>query len=101
MNTTPQTPAPAAAPSILGTVLQTAASIAPALAAADPKVAAVVALAPVAITLLTAATQLQQAGVIPAQQLVDLFQEVGNGIQSTHDEWAAMNAADAAKAGSQ
>lgn len=78
------------------TILQTAASLAPALAATDPKVAAVVALAPVALQLLQSATQLQQAGVLPAEELASLFASIGRGIQSTHDQWAAMNAADAA-----
>jgi hypothetical protein len=81
---------------IATTALQTAASLAPTLAATDPKVAAIVALAPVAIQLLQSATQLQQAGVLPPEQLAALFASIGTGIQSTHDQWAAMNAADAA-----
>ena len=81
---------------IASTALQSALAVAPALAAADPKIAAVVALAPVAIQLLQSATTLQQAGVLPAVQLASLFASIGQGIQSTHDQWAAMNAADAA-----
>lgn len=83
---------------IAATALQTALAVAPALAAADPKIAAVVALAPVAIQLLQSATSLQQAGVLPAAQLAGLFASIGQGIQSTHDQWAAMNAADVAGA---
>lgn len=83
---------------IAQTVLQTAAAMAPTLAAGDPKVAAIVMLAPVALQLLQSATQLQQAGVLPPEQLAGLFASIGRGIQSTHDEWAAMNAAEAAPA---
>jgi hypothetical protein len=83
---------------VVGTAIQTAAALAPALVATDPKVAAVVALAPVALQLLQSATQLQQAGILPADQLASLFASIGRGIQSTHDQWAAMNAADAAAA---
>lgn len=79
-------------------VLQSLEAAAPVIAAGSPQVAAVVALAPVAIQLLQSATQLQQAGVLPPEQLAALFASIGQGIQSTHDKWAAMNAADAAKA---
>lgn len=81
---------------IVETAVQTVGALAPTLAAADPRVAAVVALAPLAIQLLDAATKAQQAGVIPPEQLAGLFLSVGQGIQSTHVQWAAMNAADAA-----
>lgn len=80
------------------TALQTAVSLSPLLAAGSPQVAAVVALAPVAIQLLQSAMQLQQAGVLPPEQLAALFASIGQGIQSTHNQWATMNAADAAKA---
>jgi hypothetical protein len=79
-------------------VLQSLGTAGAAVAGANPQVAAVVALAPVAIQLLQSATQLQQAGVLPPDQLAALFAKVGEGIQSTHERWAAMNAADAAKA---
>lgn len=81
------------------TALDTAAALAPTLAAIDPKVAIVAELAPLAIQLLQAATAAQQAGLIPAEQLAGLFASVGTGIQSTHDEWVAMNRTDAAHAG--
>jgi acyl-CoA reductase-like NAD-dependent aldehyde dehydrogenase len=80
------------------TALQTAASLAPALAAGDPRVAAIASLAPLALTLLQAATNAQQAGLIPPEQLAGLFASIGRSVQSTHDEWAAMNAAEAAAA---
>jgi hypothetical protein len=90
MSTTGQT--------VLDTALQTAGAVGSALAATDPKVAAVVALAPLAIQLLQSATAAQQAGLIPAEQLAGLFASIGTGIQSTHDQWVAMNRADAAAA---
>lgn len=83
------------AQAITTTALQTAASLAPTLAAADPKVAAITAAATLGINLLQAATAAQQAGMIPADQLAALFLSVGQGIQSTHQQWAEMNAADA------
>lgn len=79
-------------------VVQSLGAAAPVLAAGSPQVAAVVALAPLAIQLLQSATQLQQAGVLPPEQLAALFASIGQGIQSTHNQWAALNAADAAKA---
>lgn len=85
------------AQTVAQTALQTAVAMSPLLAAGSPQVAAVVALAPVAIQLLQSATQLQQAGVLPPEQLAALFASIGQGIQSTHNQWAAMNAADAAK----
>lgn len=86
---------------IATTALQTAVALAPTLVAADPKVAAITAAATLGLNLLQAATAAQQAGMIPADQLSALFLAVGQGIQSTHLQWAAMNAADAAKAGAQ
>lgn len=83
------------AETIGATALQTAAALAPQLAAADPKVAAVVALAPLALQLLQTATAAQQAGLLSDAQLAGLFASIGSGIQSTHAQWAALNAADA------
>lgn len=79
------------------TALQTAAALAPQLAASDPKVAAVVALAPLALQLLQTATAAQQAGLLSDAQLAGLFASIGSGIQSTHAQWAALNAADVGK----
>jgi hypothetical protein len=79
--------------------LQTAESLAPAIlaaaAASDPRVAVVAQFAPVAIQLLQSAMQLQQAGVISSTELAAMFALIGNGIQNTHSQWAAMNAAEA------
>lgn len=82
------------AQTILTTALQTAAAI----AATDPKAAAAVALAPLIVQLLASATQMQQAGTLSPAALADLFASIGQGIHATHEEWAAMNAADAARA---
>lgn len=83
MNDTAQT--------ILTTALQTAAAI----AVTDPKAAAAVALAPFIVQMLTAATQMQQAGTLTPAALADLFASIGAGIQGTHNEWAALDKADA------
>lgn len=80
------------------TALSTAAALAPALAVLDPKAAAIADVARIALTFLQSASQLQQAGVIPAVQLANLFASVGSGILSAHAQWGAMNAADAAAA---
>jgi hypothetical protein len=79
---------------IANAALQTAAVV----AATDPKAATIVALAPVALNFLQAATQLQQAGLMTPEQLASLFASIGSGIKSTHDRWAALNAADASQA---
>lgn len=80
------------------TALQTAEGMAPLIlaaagAAASPQAAAIIALAPVALQFLQSATQLQQAGAMTPAQLAGLFLSIGQGVQSTHDKWAAMNAA--------
>jgi hypothetical protein len=83
---------------IAQTALSTAAALAPTLAAGDPKLAAIVAATPLAIQLLQAATQLTQAGVMPPDQLSALWFNTAQNLSSTHNAWAAMNAADSAKA---
>jgi hypothetical protein len=70
-----------------------AAGAAGVMAATNPKAAAIVALAPLVVQFLDSATKLQQAGVIPPEQLAALFASIGQGVQKTHDEWAAMDAA--------
>ena len=82
---------------IAQTALATAAALAPQLAAADPKVAAVVALTPLAIQLLQTAATAQQAGLISDDQLAGLWASSSQNIQTAHAQWAAMNAADAAR----
>lgn len=82
---------------IVGAVEQTAVAMLPEVAAAvgasNPTVAAVVALAPIAVQLLDKATQLSNAGAMPADQLASLFASIGKSIRATHDQWAAMNGA--------
>lgn len=78
----------------INTALETAAAVAAqTLAVSDPKVATVVALAPLVVQFLDAATKLQQAGGLPPEQLAALFLSTSSGIQSAHEQWAAMNAA--------
>lgn len=86
----------------LQTVATTVAGLAPEILAAggkavNPNVATIVALAPIALQFLQSATQLQQAGAMSAEALAGLFATIGQGIQSNHDKWVAMNAVDATK----
>lgn len=81
------------AQTIAQTALSTAATLAPQLAAADPRVAAVVALTPIAIQLLQTALAARQAGLISDEQLAALWASSSQNIQSTHAQWQAMNAA--------
>jgi hypothetical protein len=74
----------AAAPLILGAAL-----------ASNPNAAAIAQIAPVALQFLQTASLLHNAGAMTSQQLADLFSTIGNGVQTTHNAWAAMNAADA------
>lgn len=83
---------------IAQTALTTAATLAPQLAAADPKIAAAVALAPLALNLLQVATAARQAGLINDNDLVSLWTSTSANYQSAHAQWTAMNAADAAAA---
>lgn len=78
------------------TALQTAAALAPALAALDPKAAAIAEIVDEALTFLQSAAKLHQAGVIPDVQLANLFSSIGNGVLTAHAQWGAMNAAAAA-----
>ena len=90
----------------MDTVLSTAESMAPSILSAglaiagatSPQGAAIVALAPIAMKLLDSAIQLQKAGAMTPEELAQLFATVGRGIADTHAQWAAMDAADAAKA---
>lgn len=82
----------------LQTALSTAAALAPVVAAADPKVAAILEAAPLAIQLLQTATQLAQKGFLPPDQLSALWFSMAQNLSSTHNAWAEMNAADAARA---
>lgn len=72
------------------TILSTAAASLPAvLAAANPGAASALALAPVALQLLQAATQFQQAGGMTPEQLAALFATIGANIKTSHDAWVA------------
>lgn len=80
----------------INTALQTVATIAAqTLATTDPKVAAAIELAQVVAQFLDSAAKLQQVGVLSPEQFTAMFGDIGKGIQSTHDQWAAMNAAPA------
>lgn len=78
---------------IASTALQTALAVAQALAITNPKLAAAMALAPFLEQLAEAVEQMQQAGTLTPEALAQLFANIGTGIQATHDEWIALNAA--------
>jgi hypothetical protein len=88
----------------LETALQTAEALAPtilgvaAVASGNPELAMAVKLAPLALQFMQSASQLANAGVLSPADLAALFAKVGVGIQTTHNAWAAMDAADATKA---
>jgi hypothetical protein len=64
----------------------------PALIAAaaiqNPNVAA---MAPVILELMAAATKLRDASLLTSGQLEVLFADIAKGVQSTHDQWVALN----------
>jgi hypothetical protein len=75
------------------TVLNTAAQALTAiLAASNPGAASALALAPVALQLLQAATQFQQAGGMTPDQLAALFATIGANIKTSHDAWVTGTA---------
>ena len=82
------------AQAIAQTVEQVAVAVAPAVLAAttksNPQVAAIATLAPIAISLLQNATQLQQAGSMSQQQLANLFESISQGIVATHAQWESL-----------
>ena len=79
------------------TAIQVATALAPVVSASSPQGAAVVALAPIAMDLLNAAIKAQSVGLMTPDQLAQWFSTVGANIASTHSQWAAMDAAEAAK----
>lgn len=83
---------------IASAALQTALAVAQALAVTNPKVAAAMALAPIVTKLLADVEAMQQAGTLTPEALADLFTSIGRDVKATHEEWARMNAADAARA---
>lgn len=74
-------------------VVSTAFQTASALAAVNPKAAAVVALAPVIAQLLDTVEKMQSAGTLDEAKLQSMFESIGTSIKATHDEWVAMNSA--------
>ena len=76
---------------------QTVEGLAPAIIAAAIGSSGSTAGAAVAISFMQAAMQMQQAGQMTPDDLVKLFATISAGVQSAHDKWVAMNAADAAK----
>lgn len=79
--------------SLVDQVLQGAEIAAPMAAdlSGNPSVAAALRLAPVAIQLLQSAIQLTQAGAFTNEQLATLWNQIGQGIQNSHNQWVAMN----------
>ena len=80
----------------LDQVIATAEALAPAAGLISPQAgvaaAAAVTLAPIAIGLLNNAMQLTQAGALTQSQLAQMFVNIGQGIESTHAAWIALNA---------
>lgn len=74
-------------------IVSAAFQTASALAVVNPKVAAVVALAPVIAQLLDTVEKMQAAGTLTGAQLQSMFESIGTSIKKTHDEWVAMNVA--------
>lgn len=94
--TAPAAPAQDNTQVAIQTAVQTAEALAPAIlataAAADPRAAVALQLAPVAIQAMQSALQLAQAGAMTPEQLAALWQTVGAGVQKAHSDWEAMNA---------
>lgn len=88
-----QTNQPSAGNIIADTALKTAETLIPAMLLANPAAGKAAEVVPLAIQLLQTAAQLQQAGAMTEDQLAALFSQIGQGIQSTHAKWTAMNAA--------
>ena len=76
---------------IESTVLSTAEALDPVLAASSPAAASAAALAPIALQFLQSAQQIQAAGLMTADQLAATFASIGQGVQATHNAWAALN----------
>ncbi len=89
----PMTPAELALKTATETLMQIAPVVLAGVAATNPNAALALQLAPMATQMLQLATQLTQAGAMTSEQLVQLFATIGGGIQTTHDQWVAINAA--------
>ncbi len=82
----------------IASIAETAAMGVGMVAGANPEVALAVKLVPVAIQLLQSAQQITEAGAMTPDQLAALFAQIGQGVMSAHNAWAAMNQAQEAKA---
>lgn len=69
-----------------------AAQAAVVLAPIDPRAAALVSLAPVALQLLDTMTKMQNAETLTVDDIAATFKMIGQNIQSVHDQWVAENA---------
>jgi hypothetical protein len=82
----------------VNTAVQTTEALLPAILAAagvaNPALTSAAQIAPAVISALQLAATFQKSGFMTADQLASLFASIGQGVQSTHDKWAAMNAAD-------
>jgi hypothetical protein len=85
--------------SVIGsTVLETVKELAPSIMAAgiaaNPQTAQVAAVAGIALQFLQSANEAHKAGLLTSAELSDFYVKVGQRLQSTHDAWIAMNAAE-------
>lgn len=72
--------------------ITSAAQAAVVLAPIDPRAAALVSLAPVALQLLDTMTKMQNAETLTVDDIAATFKLIGQNIQSVHDQWVAENA---------
>ncbi len=88
---------PAQPQTLAGAVLTEApallAAAAPAVSAVNPAAGLALQLAPVAATMLEAAFQLANAGVLSPADIATLWQKTGQGVYQSHMAWEAANAA--------
>lgn len=79
----------------LQTALQTAEAVAPvalaAAAAADPRAALALQLAPAAMQAVHSVLMLSQTNVMTPDQLQALWQQIGQGVLKEHNDWHAMD----------
>lgn len=71
--------------------LTSAVQAAAVLAPLDPRAAALVSLAPVALQLLDTMTKMQSAETLSTEDIAATFKLIGQNIQSVHDQWVAEN----------
>lgn len=78
---------------VLNTALQTALAVSAALAPTDPRLAAIVGVAPLITQFLDAAAKIQQSGALTPDQLAALFASVGQSVEQTQAQWDTMTEA--------